>query len=103
VVIRASAKEEGGRGPGPGPQPTHITSLCWKGTVDPFKWMNIYKRILMKVQNSGSLGVTLEINLKNEEGISKEKIDEVKIALKELGMDDELTLNSSQFTYSHND
>jgi hypothetical protein len=57
----------------------------------------------MKVQNSGSLGVTLEIYLKNEEGISKEKIEEVKIALKELGMDDELTLNTPQFTYSQDD
>jgi len=107
VIARESVviHPKGGPGPGPGPdpRPTPITSLRWKGTVDPLKWMNIYKRILMQVQNSGSLGVTLDIYLKNDEGISKEKIEEVKMALKELGMDDELTLNAPQFTYSQDD
>lgn len=90
--------------PPPPPPPPPITSLNWKGTVDPLKWMNIYTRLLIKMQNSGNLDVSLDISLKNpEEGISQEVVNEIKIALKELGLTENLELNKSKFTYSQDD
>lgn len=83
--------------PPPPPPITHekITSVRWNGVVDPLKWMNIYSRVILKLQNSGKLSVSIHLDLTkedNEEGISKEIVEEVKVALKELGLNDDIVI-----------
>jgi len=52
--------------------------------------MNFYTKVLSKHVTSGSLKITLNVEINQTDGISKQKIDEMKTALRELGMDDDL-------------
>lgn len=79
----------------PPPPLERIVSIQWEGVVDPLKWMNLYSRVLLKLQSAGSLDVSIQLDLTNEDGISKEVVEEVKVALKELRLDDEIVIVQS--------
>ena len=79
--------KEGDKTPTPTPHPTPLTEgLVWEGEVPPQKWMNFYTRVLARfaTQPDLKLRVRFEVN----EGVSQQKADETRIALKELGLDE---------------
>ncbi len=80
-------------GPGPGPEPPppprSIRTLSWRGEIPAQKWMNFYTRVLTRLAGSKGLRVTIHFTFEPEEGISPEKIQETKVALRELGLNDD--------------
>ncbi len=66
-------------------------TITWTGEVPPQKWMKFYTAVLSKFAAGKGLKLKLTVEVTPEGGISKQKIDETKAALRELGMSDDLT------------
>ncbi len=78
-------------GPGPGPQPSsQTTSLAWRGKVIGRQWMNFYTKVLTRFATDHTMDIELFVKISREEGISQQKIDEMKSALRELGLNDDV-------------
>lgn len=73
-----------------GAEPTSIPRLVWMGDVPPQKWMNFYTKVLSKFSASPGLTLTLKVEVAPPEGVSPHKVDETKMALRELGLKDSL-------------
>jgi hypothetical protein len=67
-----------------------VKKLAWKGSVPPQKWMNFYTKVLSKFASGKVLKLTLDFEVAQQEGISSQKIEETKTALRELGLDSEI-------------
>jgi hypothetical protein len=70
--------------------PAGVSSLAWSGEVPHQKWMNFYTKVLSKFAANGGLKVMLRVEVAPMEGISPQKVDETKVALRELGLKDVL-------------
>jgi len=68
-------------------------TLRWQGTIPPQKWMNFYTKVLSKFVSSPglTLQVGFEVPLDNES--VKVNVDEIKSALRDLGLDEDATLS----------
>ena len=66
------------------------TRLSWSGEIPPQKWMNFYTKVLSKYAVGNEMKITLNIEVKQAGGISSQKIEETKTALRELGMEDDV-------------
>lgn len=73
------------------PEQLTFSSMAWTGEVPPQKWMNFYTKVLSKFATAKGLKLKLSIEVAPEGGVSKQKIEETKAALRELGMNDDLT------------
>ena len=72
-----------------GPEPTQLTlGLTWSGEVPSQKWMNFYTKVLTKLGVGNDLSLNVQVTCKPPGGMSKHKIEEIKSALRELGLDD---------------
>jgi hypothetical protein len=72
--------------PLPPPPPPPPGGLVWKGDIPPQKWMNFYTRVLARFATQPDLKLTLRFEV--SEGVSPQKVDETRIALRELGLDE---------------
>lgn len=73
------------------PTPSHKASkMLWTGDVPPQKWMNFYTKVLAKFAGSPELKITIRIEVLPEDGISEQKVEETRLALRELGLDEEI-------------
>jgi Protein of unknown function (DUF499) len=72
------------------PVPSSIPRLVWSGDVPHQKWMNFYTKVLSKFAATAGLKLTLRVEVAPTEGVSPQKVDETKIALRELGLKDTL-------------
>ncbi|MFC1654178.1 ATP-binding protein [Myxococcota bacterium] len=87
-----------GLGPGPGPKPPppgsgeeeskNVAHLTWKGEIPHQKWMNFYSKVLARFVSGGGMKLTLHVEIAPEGGVSMQKTEETQVALKELGVDD---------------
>ncbi len=76
---------------GPTSTPTHFPQhVTWSGSIPYQKWMNFYTKALVKLVSQGDLTLTVHIDFSNTEGIPQHRIDELKAALRELGLSDDL-------------
>ena len=75
---------------GKSPTPASIPRLVWSGEVPHQKWMNFYTKVLSKFAATAGLKLTLRVEVAPAEGVSKQKVDETKVALRELGLKDSL-------------
>ncbi|HOK07682.1 MAG TPA: DUF499 domain-containing protein [Syntrophales bacterium] len=66
------------------------TRLSWSGEIPPQKWMNFYTKVLSKYAVGNEMKITLNVEVKQAGGISSQKIEETKTALRELGMGDDV-------------
>jgi hypothetical protein len=66
--------------------------VTWQGDVPPQKWMNFYTKVLSKFATQIGLKLTLRVEIAPEGGVSNQKVDEIKVALRELGLSDEVVL-----------
>jgi hypothetical protein len=78
-----SGRETGESRPG-------ISTIGWRGEVPAQKWMNFYTRILTKFGVGERVKLTVSVEYKFEDTATKQKLDDVKGALRELGLDDRL-------------
>jgi hypothetical protein len=61
--------------------------LIWEGQVPPQKWMNFYTRVLARFATQPDLKLTIRFEV--TKGVSPQKADETKVALRELGLDED--------------
>lgn len=66
------------------------SGLTWSGEVPPQKWMNFYTKFLTKLGVSRGLTLTVKVECTPEGGLSPQKMEEIRSALRELGLDDEI-------------
>lgn len=66
-----------------------LKKLSWSGEIDPQKWMNFYTKVLSKHVSDKNLRLKVSFEAEPEAGISKERFEETKNALRELGLDHE--------------
>ncbi len=75
----------------PPPTASSATSgLTWTGDIPPQKWMNFYTKVLSKFASARGLKLTVKIEVSPEGGVSKQKSEETKTALRELGLNDDV-------------
>ncbi len=75
--------------PTPPPLPGE-TKLSWSGEVPHQKWMNFYTKIVSRFIAEKDVKVNIKIDLKCEGKMSDHKIEETRVALRELGLDDKI-------------
>jgi hypothetical protein len=71
-------------------KPVGVKKLSWRGEVPSQKWMNFYTKVLTKFTGEKSLKLSIHVEVAPEEGISKQKLEETKVALRELGLNDDV-------------
>jgi len=54
--------------------------------------MNFYTKVLSKFATQNGLTIGLTVQIAPDGGVSNQKVDEIKIALRELGLSDDVTL-----------
>ena len=69
--------------------PAGTSVLKWTGEVPAQKWMNFYTKVLSKFASARGLKLTVNVEVSPESGVSKQKLDETKSALRELGLNDD--------------
>ncbi len=70
--------------------PQGITKLSWSGEVPYQKWMNFYTKVISKFAGGNGLKITINVQVAPGGGISQQKLEETKTALRELGLADEV-------------
>jgi hypothetical protein len=70
--------------------PMTASGLAWTGEIPPQKWMNFYTKVLSKFASARGLKLTVKVEASPEGGVSKQKVEETKAALRELGLNDDL-------------
>jgi hypothetical protein len=59
-----------------------VPRLVWSGDIPHQKWMNFYTKVLFKFAATAGLKLTLRVEVAPIEGISPQKVDETKVALR---------------------
>lgn len=75
-----------------GPECENPPSMTWTGEITAKKWMNFYMKVLSRFASDRGLKLTVRFEVTQEGGISKQKVDETKAALRELGLNDDVSL-----------
>ena len=70
--------------------PTNAAAMTWTGEIPPQKWMNFYAKVLAKFASAPGLKLTVKVEVSPEGGVSKQKVEETKSALRELGLNDDV-------------
>jgi len=79
-----------------GTQSETIGKLAWSGEIPPLKWMNFYTRVLLRFITDGGVKLTLQMEISPEKGISGQKLEETRIALRELGFNEDVIVEERQ-------
>ena len=64
--------------------------LVWRGEIPAQKWTTFYLKALSRFATGNGLKLTLQMDLSPEGGVSRQKLEETKIALRELGLSEEI-------------
>src|SRR5205823_2290886 len=73
------------------PEQLNFANIAWTGEVPPQKWMKFYTAVLTKFAANKGLKLKVSVEVQPEGGISKQKLEETKSALRELGLSDNIT------------
>lgn len=73
-----------------GTTPEVVSGFRWVGEITPQKWMNFYTKVLARFATAPGLSLTVTVHVQPEEGVSKYKIDETRVALRELGVAEDI-------------
>jgi len=66
------------------------SGLTWSGEIPSQKWMNFYTKFLTKLGVSRGLTLTVKVECSPDGGLSPQRVEEIKSALRELGLDDRI-------------
>ena len=69
-----------------GGQTDFLRRLTWTGEIPPKLWVNFYTKVLSKHATDSTLKLKVSFEASPASGISKEKIEETRAALKDLGL-----------------
>jgi len=78
--------------PPPSPPPGD-KALRWSGEIPPQKWMNFYTKVLSKLVGAGGLKVSVSVQSAPEGGVSDRQVEDVKTALRGLGLNDSVDVS----------
>ena len=67
-----------------------VPGFRWVGDVAPQKWMNFYTKVLARFATAQGLKLTLTVDVTPEDGVSRAKIEETKVALRDLGVAEDI-------------
>lgn len=70
-----------------------LTQIAWKGDIPAQKWGNFYMKVLARFANTHTLKLHVSAEIINSQGISPQKIEELRAALRELGLTDMVESN----------
>jgi hypothetical protein len=73
-----------------GAKPALGGGLTWSGAIPPQKWTQFYMRILTKLVAKPGLELRVDLRLPTDAEVSDATKSEVELALRELGLDDEV-------------
>ncbi len=62
----------------------------WTGEVPPQKWMNFYTKVLSRHVTDGGLKLTVSVEVNPDGGVSQQRLEEARAALRELGLSDDI-------------
>lgn len=68
-----------------------IPGFRWTGEISPHKWMNFYTKVLSRFATAGGLNISVTVDIAPPGGISSAKMEETKVALRELGLAEHLS------------
>jgi hypothetical protein len=71
-----------------------IVGLSWTGEVSPQKWMNFYTKVLSRFATGGGLKLTVAVDITPLGGITVSQAEETKVALRELGLPENVDFKS---------
>lgn len=77
------------------PAAQRFARVVWEGDVPPQKWMNFYTKVLARFATKGGLSVALQVFVEPPGGVSQPQIDEMRAALRELGLEDHVEIASA--------
>jgi hypothetical protein len=69
--------------------------VTWRGEISPQQWMNFYTKAASKFATNRGLKFTVQMEVAPPEGLTEDQIDILKLALRELGLDDEVTVDGN--------
>ena len=89
----APPKEQETKQPGETKKPEQPTfsGITWSGEVPWQKWTKFYTAVLSKFATGKGLKLKVRVEVAPEGGLSKQKVEETKVALRELGLNDDIT------------
>ncbi|MGP8234160.1 MAG: ATP-binding protein [Limisphaerales bacterium] len=70
--------------------PSTASGIIWVGEVPWQKWSNFYTKVLSKFATGRGLKLTVKVEVTPEGGVSQQKKDETKSALRALGLNDDV-------------
>jgi hypothetical protein len=80
-------------GPNPGfTQPELFPHIEWTGEVPAQKWMNFYTKVVSKFAAGQGVKLKVTFEASPEGGVSKQKLEETRAALRELGLDGDVNV-----------
>ena len=83
-------------GHGTGPKPHgRVPRVQWTGQVPSAKWMTFYTKVLAKYAKEKGLTLEASFTLTPEHGLTQQQVDEIRAALRELGLADEVETSGS--------
>ena len=72
-------------------QKADFKKLFWSGAIPSQKWMNFYTKVVSRFASDKGLKITVTVET-SPDAISAQKIEETKVALRELGVNDDIRL-----------
>lgn len=84
-----------GSTPAPGLTASTLSKITWTGEIPSQKWMNFYTKVLSKFAAGMGLKLTLRVEVSSDAGIPTQKMEETKVALRELGLSDNIEASES--------
>jgi len=74
------------------PSRMEIAGFRWTGEISPQKWMNFYTKVLSRFATAGGLKLTVTVDVNPPAGSSVSMVEETKVALRELGLPEEVSI-----------
>lgn len=73
-------------------QPELFPHIAWSGDVPAQKWMNFYTKVVSKFAANQGVKLRVTFEASPEGGVSKQKLEETRAAIRELGLDGDVNV-----------
>jgi hypothetical protein len=80
----------GGSGGSKGKGAENVAAVQWTGEVPTAKWMTFYTKVLAKYAKEKGLTLRASFELRPNQGLTKQQVDELRATLRELGLEDDM-------------
>jgi hypothetical protein len=97
--VGAAAGPTAGTGPGtaaPAPTAAGARGFKWSGELPAQKWMNFYTKVLSRFATGDGMKLTVTVDVAPTGGVPKSKLDETRVALRELGLPETIRTNEPE-------